>query len=46
MAIPVLDSDGRMKGIVTVDDIVEVVEEEATEDIQRSEVQRFLMRLT
>lgn len=34
-AIPVLDSDGRMKGIVTVDDIVDVVEEEATEDIQK-----------
>ena len=35
MAIPVIDDDGRMKGIITVDDIVEVVEEEATEDIQR-----------
>jgi len=35
LAIPVLDADGRMKGIVTVDDIVDVVEEEATEDIQK-----------
>jgi magnesium transporter len=35
MAIPVLDVDGRMKGIVTVDDIVDVVQEEATEDIQK-----------
>ena len=26
---------GRMKGIVTVDDIVDVVQEEATEDIQK-----------
>lgn len=34
-AIPVVDSGGRMKGIVTVDDIVDVVEEEATEDIQK-----------
>jgi magnesium transporter len=34
-AIPVVDSDGRMKGIVTGDDIVEVVESEATEDIQK-----------
>ena len=34
-AIPVVDADGRMKGIVTVDDIVDVVEEEATEDIQK-----------
>jgi magnesium transporter len=34
-AIPVVDREGRMKGIVTVDDIVDVVEEEATEDIQK-----------
>jgi magnesium transporter len=34
-AIPVVDAEGRMKGIVTVDDIVDVVEEEATEDIQK-----------
>ena len=34
-AMPVVDSDGRMKGIVTIDDIVDVVEEEATEDIQK-----------
>lgn len=35
MAIPVLDRDGRMKGIITVDDIVDVIQEEATEDIQK-----------
>jgi magnesium transporter len=35
IAIPVVDSDGRVKGIVTVDDIVDVVREEATEDIQK-----------
>ena len=35
MAIPVVDEQGRMKGIVTVDDIMDVVEEEATEDIQK-----------
>ncbi len=35
MAIPVVDSEGRMKGIVTVDDIVDVVQEVATEDIQK-----------
>lgn len=35
LAIPVVDSENRMKGIVTVDDIVDVVEEEATEDIQK-----------
>jgi magnesium transporter len=35
MAIPVLDAEKRMKGIVTLDDIVDVVSEEATEDIQK-----------
>ncbi len=34
-ALPVVDADGHMKGIVTLDDIVEVVEREATEDIQK-----------
>ncbi len=34
-AIPVVDREGRMKGIVTLDDIVDVVQEEATEDIQK-----------
>jgi magnesium transporter len=31
----VLDSEGRIRGIVTADDIVDVVQEEATEDIQK-----------
>jgi magnesium transporter len=35
MAFPVVDAEGRMKGIVTLDDIVDVVREEATEDIQK-----------
>jgi magnesium transporter len=34
-AIPVVDAEGHMKGIVTADDIVEVVQSEATEDIQK-----------
>jgi magnesium transporter len=34
LAVPVLDEDRRMEGIVTVDDIVDVVEEEASRDIQ------------
>jgi magnesium transporter len=35
LALPVVDAEGRMKGIVTVDDIVDVVEEEATEDAHK-----------
>ena len=35
VAIPVVDADGHMKGVVTVDDVVDVVQEEATEDIQK-----------
>jgi magnesium transporter len=35
IAIPVVDAENRVKGIVTVDDIVDVVQEEATEDIQK-----------
>ncbi len=35
LALPVVDEQGRMKGIVTLDDVVDVVREEATEDIQK-----------
>jgi magnesium transporter len=35
VAVPVVDASGYMKGIVTIDDIVDVVQEEATEDIQK-----------
>jgi len=35
LAIPVLDDDGRLVGIVTHDDIVDVINQEATEDIQK-----------
>jgi magnesium transporter len=35
VAIPVVDREKRLKGIVTVDDIVDVVTQEATEDIQK-----------
>ena len=35
LAIPVLDSDGRLVGIVTYDDIIDVVVSEATEDVHR-----------
>ncbi len=33
--VPVVDAEGRMRGIVTVDDIVDVVQEAATEDAQK-----------
>lgn len=35
LAIPVVDNEGRLVGIITVDDIMDVIEEETTEDIQR-----------
>lgn len=35
LALPVLDADRHMRGIVTADDIVDVLNEEATEDIQK-----------
>lgn len=35
IALPVVDNENRLVGIVTVDDIMEVMEEEATEDIER-----------
>lgn len=35
LAIPVVDNENRIVGIITVDDIMEVVEEETTEDIER-----------
>jgi magnesium transporter len=35
LAVPVVDGERHMKGIVTVDDIVDVVRDVATEDIQK-----------
>jgi magnesium transporter len=35
VALPVTDEAGKLIGIVTVDDILDVAEEEATEDIQK-----------
>ena len=34
-ALPVVDSEEKLVGIVTVDDVVDVIEEEATKDIQQ-----------
>mgnify|MGYP006280195259 CR=1 FL=1 len=35
VALPVVDTDGILLGIVTVDDVMDVAEEEATEDMQK-----------
>ena len=34
-AIPVVDKEGRLVGIITVDDAIDVIEEETTEDIEK-----------
>lgn len=34
MALPVTDTEGRLVGIITVDDIVDVIEQETTEDME------------
>ncbi len=35
LAVPVVDKENRLVGIVTVDDAIDVMEEETTEDIQK-----------
>jgi magnesium transporter len=35
LAVPVVDREDRLVGIVTIDDMVDVLEEEATEDFQK-----------
>jgi magnesium transporter len=35
LMMPIVDSAGRIKGVVSVNDIVDVVQEEATEDMQK-----------
>ena len=35
ISMPVVDQENRLVGIVTVDDVVDVMEEEATEDIEK-----------
>jgi magnesium transporter len=36
VALPVVDSEDRLVGVITVDDAMEVIEEEETEDIHRA----------
>lgn len=35
MALPVIDNENRLTGIITIDDIVDVIEQENTEDFQK-----------
>lgn len=35
LALPVVDAEEKLVGIVTIDDAIDVIEEEATEDIQK-----------
>ena len=35
LSVPVVDNENRLVGIITVDDIVDVIEEEATEDFEK-----------
>ena len=35
LALPVVDKENRLTGIITIDDIMEVIEQEATEDFQK-----------
>jgi magnesium transporter len=35
LAVPVVDDDQRILGIITVDDVADILEQEATEDIER-----------
>jgi len=35
LALPVVDSESRLIGVITVDDVIDVMVDEATEDIQR-----------
>jgi magnesium transporter len=34
-AVPVVDADHRLLGVVTVDDVIDVIQEEQTEDVQK-----------
>ncbi|MBY0548974.1 MAG: magnesium transporter [Candidatus Obscuribacterales bacterium] len=36
LSLPVVDAEGRLRGIITADDAIDVLEEEATEDIYQT----------
>ncbi|NLZ70376.1 MAG: magnesium transporter [Clostridiaceae bacterium] len=35
LSLPVVDNENRLVGIITIDDVVDVIQEEATEDIEK-----------
>ncbi len=35
LSVPVVDNEGRLVGIITIDDIVDIIDEEATEDFEK-----------
>ena len=35
VAVPVVDADSRLLGVITVDDVIDVIQEEQTEDVQK-----------
>ncbi len=35
LAIPVVDSENKLAGVITVDDVIDVIKDEATEDVYR-----------
>ncbi|HYW33420.1 MAG TPA: CBS domain-containing protein, partial [Gemmatimonas sp.] len=35
VTLPVVDNDGRILGVITVDDVIDVIQEEGTEDAQK-----------
>lgn len=35
LALPIVDEGGRLEGIITVDDVIDIIDEESTEDMYR-----------
>ena len=35
LAIPVVDEENKLVGVITVDDVIDVIKDEATEDVYR-----------